>query len=1025
MSAERLTQWLERLGYLAEADALHRAGDVIPSQHPYALEMQALLRPEGGIRAEAVFDVEGVPTVAFFSAGGDRPLSEAALDEIRQKLWNQNLTSLVIVFEPDSARVLPVRRLRKEARLSLADASPDGEFSPGDVRSNRIVERLPKWFDARARVDQTLIANLSEAVRRLVVAGLSRYQAQVLMSQVLFVSYLEHRQIVSAHYRQRREVGALHELVAAGDQRGVLRLLDRLRVDFNGDFLADGTGESPFAGWMSMPAAGFEALDLFLSRVDLESGQGDFWNYDFSFIPVELLSGLYESFLAPDQKKDDGAVYTPRDLASLAVDQAFAASADPLSETIFDGACGSGILLTTAYRRLIALQQTRLGRDLSFAERRDLLLSRIFGGDINPMACRVTAFSLYLSLLEGLAPADVLAAQERDGVRLPTLRGSNLCDGSSADIFGDEHPFAGRRFSLIVSNPPWKEVSGGKTSADRWAERAGAPVALRQLATAYSLRALEFLAPQGHLCLILPITQFLGSTSKRFVPAFLQQVRPLRLINFGDLQALLFPAAEHTCHVFVGQRREAPGRPLAPMEETFDYWVPKADLSRSLGRLTLQAADRHQLQTQAVQEDPQLLVSYMWGDAFDLALVARLGARGTLGDLWSGRGARWVACKGVHLEDRSREAFDAGPLKALPYVPIGTLSLGLPHLSADLLTGWPEGQDTIAGSPDKFIPIFHGPRVLYPDGFSRDEPHIRAAYIDTPAAFNHSIGVIQGPPEDAPLLRFLAIFLRSSFGRYLLMLHCAKMLSERNAAHLVDLENFPFFWPEHAPNPDKARRALNDALNLDRTLQANSGIERASAYALRQSEFDEFVLDYFDLSKTERDVVNETATVLSPSIRPRAYKRLSTPLQGPVSQGHLKTYAETLASVLDGWRDRLGGRGHFSVEVVATDPDRLGGTGVVRVSYQAGDVSPSSSSLALDRARVQEALAIVRSRKSDRIALSDQVEFRFDQMVWTQHGLYIARLLQRRNWLQRTAVRDAEAIVRSVQSRARADQAVA
>lgn len=169
MSAERLTQWLDRLGYLAEADALHRAGDVIPSQHPYALEMQALLRPEGGIRAEAVFDVEGVPTVAFFSAGGETPLSDAALDEIRQKLWNQNLTSLVIVFEPDSARVLPVRRLRKEARLSLADASPDGEFSPGDVRSNRIVERLPKWFDARARVDQTLIANLSEAVRRLVV----------------------------------------------------------------------------------------------------------------------------------------------------------------------------------------------------------------------------------------------------------------------------------------------------------------------------------------------------------------------------------------------------------------------------------------------------------------------------------------------------------------------------------------------------------------------------------------------------------------------------------------------------------------------------------------------------------------------------------------------------------------------------------------------------------------------------------------------------------------------------------------
>ena len=63
------------------------------------------------------------------------------------------------------------------------------------------------------------------------------------------------------------------------------------------------------------------------------TGQGDFWNYDFSHIPVELLSGLYESFLSSDQQENDSAYYTPRHLAVLAVDQALAASQDPLSET--------------------------------------------------------------------------------------------------------------------------------------------------------------------------------------------------------------------------------------------------------------------------------------------------------------------------------------------------------------------------------------------------------------------------------------------------------------------------------------------------------------------------------------------------------------------------------------------------------------------------------------------------------------------------------------------------------------------
>ena len=178
----------------------------------------------------------------------------------------------------------------------------------------------------------------------------------------------------------------------------------------------------------------------------------------------------------------------------LAVDQALANSPDPLSETIFDGACQSGILLTTAYRRLIALSEAREGQQLSFAERGELLKSRIFGGDINFMACRVTAFSLYLSLLEGLDPADIMEAQEREEAKLPRLDGTNLMHGSEvADFFREAHAFSGKRFSLIISNPPWKEPEGAdRTSADDWADRVGAPFVRRQIAGAYALRAIDF-----------------------------------------------------------------------------------------------------------------------------------------------------------------------------------------------------------------------------------------------------------------------------------------------------------------------------------------------------------------------------------------------------------------------------------------------------------------------------------------------------------------------------------------------------
>jgi hypothetical protein len=475
----------------------------------------------------------------------------------------------------------------------------------------------------------------------------------------------------------------------------------------------------------------------------------------------------------------------------LAVDQAFATSPDPLSETVFDGACGSGILLTTAYRRMIALSEAREKRQLSFAERGELLRRHIYGGDINFMACRVTAFSLYLSLLEGLDPADILEAQEREGVKLPSLDGANLHHGKSADFFRQNHAFSGRRFSLLISNPPWAEPEGAnRTSADDWADRVNAPFVRRQIAGAYALRAVDFLAEGGRICLILPIGQFLGPSSASFVSHLLGAYRPRRLINFGDLQGLLFPTAENTCHVFIGELRREGAAPSIPFDETFDYCVPKADMSLALGRLPMQSADRHQLQTRSVSQDPQLLVTMMWGDANDLAIWTRLTARGTFADFWKGprEHRRWVNRKGIHLNDKSRDAVSSQPLRNKPFVPIAALSAGSPLLHQDLLKSWPDEQKTVVGLNDGILSVFDGPRVLFPDGFSRQDHSVRAVYFDGPATFTHSIGVIAGKKEDAVLLQFAAVYLRSSLARYFLMMRGWKMLCERNGVHLSDVE---------------------------------------------------------------------------------------------------------------------------------------------------------------------------------------------------------------------------------------------
>jgi len=997
-------------------------GGKIREGHPYALEIETLLRPDGAIRAKAVFDVEGVPTVVFLADEGHF-LSTDQLDAIRQCIWNQNLAPVLVEFCDDIARVVPTRKLSDSVQeLRLAEAEPDGPFSALDIASANLSRRMPAWFDADERVDRKLLDNLSDAVSALCRSGFKgasnvkadRRRAELLMGQVLFISYLEHRRIIAATYRERRSVGQLHNLISTESRDGVSHLIDCLRQDFNGDFL----GSDRHDPWAVLTTSGFQILDQFLRRTDMQTGQGDFWNYDFSFIPVELLSGLYESFLSPDQQAKEGAFYTPRHLAMMAVGQAFAESPDPLSEIVFDGACGSGILLTTAYRRLISLMEARRGSQLSFKARRDLLVRQIYGADINFIACRVTAFSLYLSLLEGLDPADILEAQERGNSKLPSLDGTNLHHGASADFFSDKHAFAGRQFTLLISNPPWAEPTGEEiTSADRWSSRAKTPFVRRQVAGAYAIRALDFLADRGRLCLILPMPQFLAPTSAPFVAHFFALVRPKRLINFGDLQNLLFPTTENTCHLFVGARRELSQEWKIPFGETFDYCIPKADLSLSYGRLTMQSADRHTLQTRSVVEDPQILVTTMWGDANDLALWTRLVSLGSFRDFWGEprKARRWICRKGVHFEDASRPPVSADRLRRRPFVPIAALRAGSPILHPSLLGKWPKDRETVASLGDELIKVFDGPRVLFPDGFSRKEHSVRAVYFDGWASFNHSIGVIAGPKEDSALLKFAAVYLRSCLARYFLMMRGWKMLCERNGVHLTDVEGFPFCEPDSAPDPRAAQKALTHISKRMDEISRLGEFEQVRRYEEMKDTIDEEVFNYFGISSNERALVRETVSLLMPSIRPRSFRNLDTPAQKPAGPSDFKRYSKVLADSLTSWRKATGGRGQFHVTVVTNQPERAGPLGIARIEYAEAPTAPATSDTQTDDQAVRSTLATLRELGLSVVFSGEALQLVPDAHIWTGGALYLVRPLNKKSWTIRQGLRDAEQIVRRVQ----------
>lgn len=998
-----LHRWLQALGYDAGGDALHLPGRV-SVQHPYALEIQSVLDPAGDIRAKAVFDVEGVPTVVFVERNSERPLDSHALDQLRQQIWNQNLLSVVLVFDTDRMVPYPVTRSATPADAFKLDiASADGHYSAADIRSSEIQQRHPDWFKAENRVDQQLLRNLGSAVKLLTQTGLGRADAQALLGQIMFIAYLEHRGIVGDTYRADRGVEALAGLVAERDGQAIDALVNKLRGDFNGDFLSAAAGE-PL--WPALSNEAFQVLHDFLHRVDLETGQGDFWNYDFRYIPVELLSGIYETFL-DEERTELAAYYTPRHLANLAIDQAFAPSEDILDEVIYDGACGSGILLTTAFRRMLGVAEARRGAQLSLAERIELLREHIFGSDISDAACRVTAFSLYLSLLERLEPSDILALQHDEAVKLPRLREQNLFSGpTKGDFFSTENPLSeSGRFTLVISNPPWREPAGTERShADEYAEKAQLPPSRRQVAGVFAFRALDALAENGRLCLIMPVSMFLARTSESFVQRWFQRCRPTRLTNFGDLQQLLFDAS-HGCVIVNAKTRD---ECTVPIDETFEYWVPKADISLLLGRLSLQSADRHRLQTQAVQDDPSSLVTFMWGDQSDLALWSRLTLRGTLGDRLAGRNKRWTYRKGIHFKDRSRGSESAKPLHDMPYVSTEALKFRLPVLHDELVTRFPEDVDTVAHIGDATA-VFDGPRVLFPDGMDNSR-EIRAAYYEQPASFKSSIGVIAGPKSDSDELKFLALYLRSELATYFLLTHSYQVLCERNRVALDEIRQFPYVGPDEHANPDKARTIVAEAIELVDNFKRRGVDQQVLAYENQRARLNELVFDYFTLTSEERQLVSESVRHLLTAARPRSHKRLFTGLQRRASKEQMNSYVARLQAELAAWRTKLGGEGRIDVSVVYQPMRSSGPIGVVRVSVEA-TAEQSPASLRQSGDAVAETLARLDELKLMPTPGVFGTQLFPDTLIWHENHVYLVRPLIVRSWLERAAVRDARNIV--------------
>jgi len=148
-----------------------------------------------------------------------------------------------------------------------------------------------------------------------------------------------------------------------------------------------GAVESDFFDWVLLAPGGDELV------INIARHANRFRLRD---INADILKGLYESLIDPDQRHDLGEYYTPDWLAARMCE---AAISKPLEQRVIDPACGSGTFLFHAIRRVLAAAaKKKLPAKSVIAG----VTERIAGIDVHPVAIIFARTTYLLALLPAL-----------------------------------------------------------------------------------------------------------------------------------------------------------------------------------------------------------------------------------------------------------------------------------------------------------------------------------------------------------------------------------------------------------------------------------------------------------------------------------------------------------------------------------------------------------------------------------------------------------------------------------------------
>lgn len=813
------------------------------------------------IPADTVFFAEGHPIALYLDVEDFSSASLQRVANVQHRAWNFRMVQLLFAVSETEIRVYncfaqpkefeednPNESL-KEAQVynqeltdntdsktlqTLLDLFSVYNLSNGNIWTKQ--QLLQRQLDKKNRVDAYLVNCLKKATNVLKADGLSEEIIHALLIRSLFILFLEDKGATAeTHIYEELKPYSHSYFEILDDKLATYRLFEIVNARFNGNVtpLVDGEFDAVQEKHLQVVKRCF-----YDGNVENVNVLFSFRLFDFKIIRIEILSEIYEHFLG-ETKQARGQYYTPASLVRLMMKDNLPIKAETGMKRVLDPACGSGIFLVEAFKHLVRIYKLANKKEiLSYDELKQILLENIYGIELDNMAIKVAAFSLYLALIDELDPRTLWAQED---CQLPNLvccenmeeehRGKNLlCINTITEIDNWELP----PIDLLIGNPPY--------GADSIPEEIRAycrryHFALEQVIP-FMHKAVG-ICPEGKIALVFSskVLTNTQNTYQKFRDWLFNETYVEKLYNLSiyrkspkSFGGSLFADASVPVAV-VYYRAMIPEN----ASSTITYWAPKTFIKSNVFEgIVIDSSDVKYIPRNIVNSYVNVWKASMWANMRSYRLVSRLLQQKTLRQ-WLDSHEGWIYGRGVNRDS-----------KRLNFIPSRLINVAKVKAFACSTHDCTSENELAYRSinPELIQPPF----VFVNQGLHKNE--LLCSLIDgNEGYFTTSAFSINGPDDDAKKL--LVAYLNSSLVRFLLFLSSSSWAIERDTIMMEELLRLPELFSQCT---DELRQCILTI--YDRIVESQDILFRNDNTDLK-AELDRLIYQLFGISDSEQILIDD------------------------------------------------------------------------------------------------------------------------------------------------------------------------